>query len=73
MTVKRHRGHDNFYKRKHLIGADSLRGLVHYHHGGKHGGTRADMITDGSASRFDGSRKREMMWDSPLYAVNISG
>ena len=40
IAVNRH--HDS-YKRKYLIGAGSqFRGLVHYHHGGKHDGMQGD-------------------------------
>jgi hypothetical protein len=32
---------------KHLIGAAlQFRGLVHYHHGRKHGGMQADMVLE---------------------------
>ena len=46
IVMKRHHGHHgNSYKGKHLIGADlQFRGLVHYPHGGKHGGMQADMM-----------------------------
>jgi len=38
---------ENCYKGKHLIGAGLLfRGLVHYHHGGKHGVMQADMVLE---------------------------
>ena len=34
-------------RRKHLIGAGlQFRGLVHYHHGRKHGGTQAGMVLE---------------------------
>lgn len=40
-AVKRLLDHDNSYKGKHLIGAGvQFRGLVHYHHSGKHDGHR---------------------------------
>jgi hypothetical protein len=43
--VKRHHDQSNSYKEKHLIGAGiQFRGLVHYHHGGKHGSMQADMM-----------------------------
>ena len=51
--MKRHHGHRNSYKGKHLIGvAHIFRGLIHYHHGetwwhaGRHGageGTESSM------------------------------
>jgi hypothetical protein len=38
IAVKRHRGLDNTYKGKHLIGAGlPFRALVYYHDGGKYG------------------------------------
>jgi hypothetical protein len=38
IAVKRHQNHANSHKETHLIGAGlQFRGLVHYHHGGKHG------------------------------------
>jgi hypothetical protein len=37
---------------KHLIGADlQFRGLVHYYHGGKLGGTQAHMVPVGTWSK----------------------
>jgi hypothetical protein len=48
---KRHHDHPNFYLKtktqKHFIG-DGLqfRGLVHSHHGRKHGGMQADMVLE---------------------------
>ena len=46
IDVKRHHGHSNSYKGKHLIEvvAYSFRGLVPYHHGEDHGGMQADMV-----------------------------
>ena len=45
--MKRHRGYSNSYKGWHLIGAGvQFRGLVHCHHGGKHGGMQADMVLE---------------------------
>lgn len=48
--MKRHHDHDYSYKnnnnnKKHLIEvvAYSVRGLVHYYHGGEHGGVQTDM------------------------------
>ena len=42
IAVNRHRDHDTSYKETHLIRATySLRRLVHYHHGGKHGSVQA--------------------------------
>ena len=47
IVVKRHHGHDNSYKGKYLIGADlRFRGLVHYHHGGKHSSMQAHMVLE---------------------------
>ena len=41
------RDHGNPYKRKHFIGAGlQFRGLVHYHHGGKHGSIQADVVLE---------------------------
>jgi hypothetical protein len=35
------------YKGKHFIGAGSwFRGLVHYHHGGNHGGMQTDIMLE---------------------------
>ena len=37
----------NSYKEKHLIGLTySMRGSVHYHHGGKYGSVQADMMME---------------------------
>ena len=45
--MKRHRDHGNSYKGRHLIGAGlQLRGLVHDHHGRKHGSMQADMVPE---------------------------
>jgi hypothetical protein len=45
--VKRHHDRGNSSKGKHLIGASlQFRGLVHYHHGGKHGGMQADTVLE---------------------------
>ena len=41
IVVKRH------HKGNHLIElSHSFKGLVHYHHGGKHGGTQADLMLE---------------------------
>jgi hypothetical protein len=46
-NVKRHRDHGNSYKGKHVIGAGlQFRGLVYYHHGGKPGSMKADMVLE---------------------------
>jgi hypothetical protein len=34
------------YKEQHLIGASGFRGLVHYHHGGKHGSIQVNMVLE---------------------------
>jgi len=45
IAVKRHHDHCNSYKGKHLIVAGlQCRDLVHFCHGGKHGGMQADMV-----------------------------
>ena len=45
IAVKRHHDHSNSYKE--FIGAGlQFRGLVHYHHGRKHGGTQADVVLE---------------------------
>ena len=45
--MKRHHDHGNSYKGKHLIEAGfQFRGLVHYYHGRKHGGTKADKLLE---------------------------
>ena len=50
-TVKRHHDHGNSCKGKHLDGSGLLfRGLVHYHHGRKHGSMQADMVAESSTS-----------------------
>ena len=50
IAVKRRSGHSNSYKRKHLTGAcTQFRGLLHYHRGGKHGGTQVDMVLEREA------------------------
>ena len=47
IAVKRCHDHSNSYKGKHLTGAGlQFRGLVHCHHGRKHGGTQADMVLE---------------------------
>jgi hypothetical protein len=47
IAVKRHHEHGNSYKGKHLIGAGlQFRGLVHYHHGRKHGSIQSDMMLE---------------------------
>ena len=38
--------HKNSYKEKQLGLAYSFRGLVHYHHGGNHGGKYADTVSE---------------------------
>jgi hypothetical protein len=43
IAVKRHHDHSNSYKGRHLIGSE-FRGLVHCHHGRKHGRVQADMV-----------------------------
>ena len=46
-AVKRHHGHGNSYKRKHLIGAGlQFTGLAQYHPDGKHGSLQADMLLE---------------------------
>ena len=46
-AVKRHHDHGNSYKGKHFIGAGlQFRGLVHYHHGRKHGGMQVDIVLE---------------------------
>ena len=40
IAVKRH------HEEKHLTGAYTPSGLVHYHHGGKHGSTQVDMVLE---------------------------
>ena len=42
IALKRHHDHGNSYKGKSLTGLSG--GLVHVHHGGKHGGTQAHMM-----------------------------
>ena len=45
LSLKRHHGHSNSSKGKHLISAGlEFRSLVHCHHSGKHGGMQADMV-----------------------------
>jgi hypothetical protein len=45
--VKRHRGQGKSYKEEHLTGASlQFRGLVHYHHSRKHGGTQAEIVLE---------------------------
>ena len=48
ITVKRHHDPRNIYKGK-KINSDWLTGfrsLVHFHHGGKHGGMQVDMVLE---------------------------
>ena len=45
--MKRFHDQGNLTKDNISLGlAYSLRGLVHYHHGGKHGGVQADMVLE---------------------------
>ena len=47
VAVKRHHDPNNSYKGKHLIKAGlKFRGLVHYHHGRKHGSMQADTVLE---------------------------
>jgi hypothetical protein len=47
ISVKRYHDHNNFYKENIYLGlAYSFRGLVHYHHGRKHGTVQADMVLE---------------------------
>jgi hypothetical protein len=47
IAVKRHCSHRNSYKGRYLIGAGlQFRGLVHYHHGRKHGSLQSDMVLE---------------------------
>ena len=40
-----HHDYGNSYKGKHFIGSGlQFRGLIHYHHGRKHGGMQTDMM-----------------------------
>ena len=44
--MKKHHDHSSSYK-GHLTGAGlQFRGLVHYHHGRKHGSVQADMVLE---------------------------
>lgn len=67
IAVKRHRDHDNCYK-KNVIGFFSYSGSVHCHHGGENGsqGTNgAGEVAKGSTSGSIDSRKSESQWASP--------
>ena len=45
--MKRHHDRSTSYKGSHFIGAGlQFRGLVHYEHGGKHGGTQLDVVLE---------------------------
>jgi hypothetical protein len=46
IAVKRHYDQKQLLQKKALIWglAYSFRDLVHYHHGGEHGGTQADVV-----------------------------
>ena len=45
--MKRQHDHSNSYRGKNPLGlAYSFRGLVHYHHGRKHGSIQADMVLE---------------------------
>jgi hypothetical protein len=47
IAMKRYHDGRNFYKGKHLIGADcSFRDSVHYHHDRKHGTLQSDMVLE---------------------------
>jgi hypothetical protein len=42
--VRKYHDQHNSYKEKELELSYLFRGLVHYHHGRKHGGMQADMV-----------------------------
>jgi hypothetical protein len=47
VAVKRHRDHSNSYRENDLMTAAlQFRGLVHCHHGGKHGSAEADIVLE---------------------------
>ena len=47
IAVKKHHDHSNTHKENvQLRLAYSFRGLIYYHHGGKHGSMHADMVLD---------------------------
>lgn len=61
--MKKHHDHGNSLKEKHSVVAGSqFRGLVHYYHGGKHGGIQARRgageVARSSTSGLVGNRKR---------------
>jgi hypothetical protein len=45
IAMQRHHDHSDSYKEKYSIGLP-FRVLVHYCHGGKHGGMQADMVLE---------------------------
>jgi hypothetical protein len=48
IAMKRHYDQGNSYKDNYLIGAGlQFRGLVHYHHVGKHGSMQAELLDAG--------------------------
>jgi hypothetical protein len=65
IAVTRHYDYSSSYEEKHLVGPGlQFRGLVHYHHGRKHGGTQAGRCDAGegaenSTSGSVGSKKSE--------------
>jgi hypothetical protein len=45
--VKRHHDRGNLYKGKHLfVACLKFKGLIYYHHGGKHGDTQTEMVLE---------------------------
>lgn len=46
MAVNGHHDHGNSYTREHLSLACRFRGIVHYHHWGKHGGIKTDKVLE---------------------------
>lgn len=47
IAMKKDHNHGSPYKEKHLTRVSlQFRGFIHYHHGGKHGGTQVGMVTE---------------------------
>ena len=61
-AIKKHHDQGNSYQGRYLIRlVYRFRGLVHYHHGKKHGGAQADVVLEISTSGWEESRKRETL------------
>ena len=76
--MKRHHEHSNSYKGKYLVKVGlQFIGLVHYHHGGKHGSMQANMNGAGeeaetSTSGLAGIKKRKAWLEHLNLKINLT-